>query len=59
MKQMTIERSLEVKGILAAEQVRLQCQMKYQNEDEGKRALLRLGGRHKIFSQKMVFRKGM
>ncbi|MBQ9840793.1 MAG: hypothetical protein IJO78_04300 [Erysipelotrichaceae bacterium] len=39
MKQMTIERSLEVKGILAAEQVRLQCQMKYQNEDDGKRAV--------------------
>lgn len=38
MKLMTIERSLEVKGILAAEQIRLQCQMKYQNEEDGKRA---------------------
>ena len=39
MKEMTIERSIEVKGILAAEQVRLQCQLKYQNEDGGKRAV--------------------
>ena len=39
MKQMVIERSLEVKGILAAEQVRLQCQMKYQEEKDGKRAV--------------------
>ena len=38
MKEMTIERSLEIKDIVAAEQVRLQCQMKYQNEEEGKRA---------------------
>ena len=38
MKEMTIERSLEIKDIVAAEQVRLQCQMKYQTEDDGKRA---------------------
>ena len=39
MKEMVIERSIEIKGMLAAEQVRLQCQMKYQNEDSGKRAV--------------------
>ena len=39
MKEMIIERSIEVKGMLAAEQVRLQCQMKYQNEENGKRAV--------------------
>ena len=39
MKEMVIERSIEIKGMLAAEQVRLQCQLKYQNEDSGKRAV--------------------
>ena len=39
MREMIIERSIEIKGMLSAEQVRLQCQLKYQNEDGGKRAI--------------------
>ena len=39
MKEMVVERSIEVKGILVAEQVRLQCQLNYHDEDDGKRAI--------------------
>ena len=39
MKRMTIERTLEVTPIVMAEQVRLQCQVMYQTEEDGIRAI--------------------